>query len=210
MNRVRSLAVALMLLLPLPAAATPVTWLYSYGTTRAQLWQGSTPVGLALADMSGTFSTFDAAIPALLDFEFVIDDDSVVLGPLGSMDVSLTVTPSPGFNAPATPISATRYTWAGGPVDIVGSIAFTGGVLNGQTIAVNHTATAVNGYFDTVPTATETFGLTEAIEIFNFAIDGVPYQLRAQVVFKGVPIPEPTTALLLGFGLVAIAGRRRA
>ena len=210
MTRFRSLAAALLLLLPLPAAATPLTWLYYYGTTRALLFQGNTQVGSAIADMSGTFATFDEDVPALLDFEFVVDDDSVVLGPLGSMDVLLTATPSAGFSAPATPIGGGRYSWVGGAVDIVGSISFTGGLLGGQTVPINVTAASLNGYFDTVEFGDETFGLTEAIDIFEFNVLGVPYKLRAHVVFKGVPIPEPTTAVLLAAGLVALARRRSA
>jgi hypothetical protein len=198
------------LLLPASAGATPLRYDFFSGTATARLLQGTTLVASAAADLAGTFSTFDDAVPELVDFEFVVDDDTVSMGFLGNIDVFLTVTPSAGFSAPAAAAGVDRWSWEGGPVDVVGSLSFTGGALNGQTVPVNLTLADVRGFFRTDELGDDTFGFTDAIDVLDVTILGQPYKLGVNLAFKGVPVPEPATAALLAGGLAALAARRRA
>lgn len=212
MNHHRSLSIvlsaALLLLAASSAEAAPLRYDYVTGVASVRLVQGMTVLSSATADLTGTFATFDDAVPALTDFEFVIDDDSVLLGPLGSIDVFLTATDALGFSAPATPLGGGVYSWSGGAVDVVGSLSFTGGLLDGQTVPVTISLPSISGNFRTASTATETFGLANAFNVYFFEIDGVPYHVQASVGFKGLAVPEPATAALLALGLAAIARRR--
>lgn len=202
-------AAAVLPLLASTAGATPVQYDYVTGVANVRLVQGQTVLGSDNATLTGTFATFDDAVPALTDLEFVVDDGSVVLGPLGSIDVLLTATDAAGFSAPATPLGGGVYSWSGGAVDVVGSLSFTGGLLNGQTVPVNIVLPTLNGNFRTASTATETFGLANAFDVYFFSVAGVDYHVQVSVAFKGEAVPEPSTAVLFALGLGAIAGRRR-
>lgn len=200
---------AALSLLAASADATPVRYDYVTGVASFRLVQGQTVLGADTAALVGTFATFDAAAPALTDLEFVIDDGAVTLGPLGSIDVTLTATDAPGFSAPATPLGGGVYSWSGGGVDVVGSLSFTGGLLAGQTVPVNLFLPSLNGNFRTASTATETFGLANAFNVYFFTLGGVQYHVQASVAFKGEAVPEPASALLVAAGLAAIARPRR-
>jgi hypothetical protein len=200
---------AMLPLLPVAAVATPITYGYLAGHATVNLASGNTVLSSDTATITGTFVTFDAAIPALLDFEFVIDDGAVNLGPLGSVDVMLTATAPNTFLGPATLIGPDNYTWSGGPYDIVGSLAFTGGPLNGSNVPVNLTLPDLSGYFRTGSVNGNDFSLTNAVDIYHFAVNGVPYKVQVMVQFNAIPVPEPATAALLAGGLGLVATRRR-
>jgi hypothetical protein len=205
------LALAISLpLLPAIASATPITYGYVAGHATINLATGNTVLSSDTATITGTFVTFDDAIPALTDFEFVIDDGAVNLGPLGSVDVLLTATAPPGFSGPATPIGVDNWSWTGSAYDIVGSLGFTGGPFNGQTIPVNLTLPSLSGFFRTGTVNGNDFSLTNAVDIYQFTAGGVPYKVQVMVQFNAVPVPEPATAALLAGGLVALVARRPA
>ena len=212
MLRLPKLLLALAVALPLwstAASATPITYLFHAGHATVNLATGNTVLATDTATITGTFVTFDEALPALTDFEFVVDDGAVNLGPLGSVDVLLTATAPPGFSGPATPIGVDQWSWAGSAYDIVGSLAITGGPFNGQTIPVNLTLPNLSGFFRTGTVNGNDFSLTNAVDIYQFTLNGVPYKVQVMVQFNALPVPEPATAALLAMGLVAIGRRRR-
>ncbi len=204
------LALAVTLpLLPVAASATPITYSYSAGYATVNLATGNTVLSSDTAAITGTFVTFDSAVPALIDFEFVIDDGAVDLGPLGSVDVLLTATAPNGFSGPATPIGPDNYSWSGSAYDIVGSLGFTGGPFNGQTIPVDLTLPSLSGFFRTGAVNGNDFSLSNSVDIYQFVLNGTPFKVQVAVQFNAIPVPEPATVALLAAGLVAVASRRR-
>lgn len=202
------LAAALGCLFAASAGATPLQYDFVRGSASVRLVQAQTVLAADSADLTGTFATFDDAVPALTDFEWVVDDGSIVLGPLGTIDALLTATPAPGFSAPATPAGVDVWNWSGGPVSVVGSLSFTGGLLGGQTVPVNIQLPELHGTFRTATLGDDTFSLTNAINVYQFDLQGQHYILQLGVAFKGLAVPEPSTAVLVAMGLV-IAARRR-
>lgn len=205
-------AAALLPLVATSAGAIPVQYDYVFGNVSVTLVAvpSGTVLGADTADLTGTFATFDEDVPELVDFEFVVDDDNVVLGALGTIDAFLTGTAGAGFPAPATPLGGGLYSWTGGDMDVVGSLSFTGGFFDGQTIPVAVTITSINGQFRTTTVGDETFGITNAFDIYQFSHEGQDYRIRFNVAFKGVPqVPEPSTLVLAALGLAAVGRLRR-
>ena len=209
LHRSLLLLAALLVVVAGSADATPVQYDYVTGVANVRLHQGMTLLASDNATITGTYATFDDAVPALTDFEIVVDDNAVVLGPLGSIDVLLTAVDGAGWSGPATPTGPQTWNWTGGPASVTGSLAFTGGLLNGQTIPVAISIPTLNGNFRTASTATDTFSLTNAFTVYSFNVEGVDYHVQVSVAFKGV-VPEASTAALLALGLCGLAQRRRA
>jgi len=123
-------AVVAALAFPLAASAAPITYDFFSGRVEIGIFaDDGTPVVGTEADLVGTFVTFDDAVPELVDFELIVDDDTDDLGFCGTVEIELATTPGTGFDAPATFLGGTQYSWMGGPVEVLGEITATSGLL---------------------------------------------------------------------------------
>lgn len=211
------------------AYATPQTYLFTSGNvviraintnTNASVLSGPTSVNVPLG---GTFVVFDPATGTngtILDLQFVpLGDFTLVLDPIEAALREITVSNAMLINAPGSPDDATA--------DVVGN------AFNLDT----EMSADVSGFFPdiSVPddnpypstyysSQTSTLGgsifvngntlqlgiLGVNIARFGTALD--PYsediQVKADFFFTSTLVPEPGTALLMGLGLVGLAGAR--
>ena len=214
---ITTMAVVACLALPTVSAAAPIQYDFSSGAVEIGIFadNGATEIVTTEADLVGTFVTFDDMVPELVDFELVIQD-TVDLGFFGIVDLDLTIAPGLGFSAPASHLIGTQFIWQGGPIQTTGEVTGVSGMLAsllGTTPIEVDFEEEGHGYFSTGAGAQgEVFGFLNGRSVTEVEIFGVEYKLQIRSAFKGeeLPIPEPSSALLIGLALLGLSRRRAA
>lgn len=199
--------------LPVAAAAAPVQYDFTSGSASvtATILDFGDVASVALP-LSGTFVTFDEAVPELTDFEFAVTSSSIMLtSPFQGYDeivLAATLTPAPGYVNHGT-TGPNPYSFDVGPVVVTGSLH-----------AYDHDG--IEADLDIPLFQLENDPLTGTVDIamgmltlegVTFAIldvDGGQLQITGDIVFEGVAVSEPTANLLLAAGLggLLVAGSR--
>jgi len=206
------------------ALAAPVTYDFTSGSvtvTGVTSTTATTIIGPTVVAMDGAFVTFDETTIDLTDLLLTIPTTGILstIAPWGPYDQywieSASISPGLGYTTVfGAPTGPGTYTFAAGPLDIDGIYsAFDTGLVEPDLInaAFPFTDTSfISGSID-INTGTLTLsGITLAVIPGGLFGEGEDLEIKADITFVGMePIPEPSTALLVGLGLVGLASTRR-
>jgi hypothetical protein len=203
-----------------PAAATPVTFLFSSGSAKVTATAGATTIVDTTIALDGVFVTFDPAVPELVDFSITAPQSAPIsmLAPYGGYDTfvveSASIDPAVGFsNFSISQTGPNSWSFLVGLVDVAGiySASSTSGTPPpASNLPAPFTGPSfINGTLDTNLMTFELLGVT--LTELPGAQFGEPNDLivKADLTWSGV-VPEPGTGLMLGLGLAGLATSRRA
>ena len=215
------------LFLALGAGAVPITYVGG-GTVTISVTSGGTThltaPGIALDGPPTNFIEFDAAVPAITDLLLSISGVGplTLTTPFAGYDTvtihSATVTPGAGYTGGATFIAPgppfDTYSYNIGPLDVAGSFSasFSGGPIPPPIVnmAFGFSNPSLTGslFVNSVSGDIALIGVT--IGVIPAPINsGLPdLEIKGDFFFTGV-VPEPSTALLMGAGLLGLLGLGR-
>jgi hypothetical protein len=219
---VRATAVAAFVAFLIPGAAAAATFNWTSGTVTISATAGA---DIVLASISvptdGVFVEFDATgAGSLVDFLITIPTTSLLSleQPYGGFDQfvveSASVKPGIGYtNLFNQDLGGGVYAVLASPLDIDGQYSAIDSTATNppvSNIPVPFTDTsAINGTVNITLGTLELTGITITelpAGFFPGATDNLV--VKADIFFTGMVVPEPGTGLLLGLGLLAVAGVR--
>ena len=212
-----ALGVSLGIVAPVAATATPTTYGFTSGSVTVSGTAGSTVLFGDTIPLSGTSVTFDAAVPSVLSI--LLAGGTATATPLsaafGGFDeftlTSFTISPSATYtNISTTPGGLPgTFSFVVGPVDVVGfALAHdTTGTLPDTVIPFAFANPTVAGSIDLGAGTLSLTGITLASIVVPGESD--PLVVKADILFTGFEVPEPSTLGLLGLGAAVIVRRSR-
>ncbi|MDX1649950.1 MAG: hypothetical protein R3263_08865, partial [Myxococcota bacterium] len=122
-----------LLALPATAAATPITYAFQSGTASVLVEVDGSEAGSASAPLDGSFFTFDAMVPEVVDLEYLVQESLDLDATLGTLTVDVLVEGGtddvPGFSMPATDQGGGLFTYVGGPLELTAFVELSGGSI---------------------------------------------------------------------------------
>jgi len=204
-----------------PAIAAPIQYFFDSGSAKVTATRTSDASSVVDTTISldGVFVTFDAALGELIDFSITAPLSGAIpmLQSYGGFDTfvveSASIVPGGTYSSIFTSmIGPATYSFLVGPVDVAGVYgAFNSGgpppfPVSGVPVPFAGLS-FLNGTINTDTLVLELLGITLA-EIpgasFGEADDLI---VKADITWTGL-VPEPSTALLMGLGLVSLSVRR--
>jgi len=205
-----------------PAIAAPITYFFDTGSAHvtANRTSDTSLVADTTIGLDGVFVTFDTALGELIDFSITAPLSAAIpmVQAWGGFDTfvveSASIVPGGTYSSIfSSMIGPTNYSFLAGPVDVAGVYgAFNAGgpppaPVSGVPVPFAGSS-FLNGTIDTDTLVLELLGITLA------AIPGASFGesddllVKADIMWTGV-IPEPSTVVLMGLGLISMASARR-
>jgi len=182
---------------------------------------GTVILSSTLVDLDGVFVTFDADTIDLTDLSLTIPTTGIfaLTAPYGEYEEfrieSADISPGTGYSTVAgVDVGGGFYTFAAGPLDINGVYSawdLDDIVADVMNVPVPFTDTSfISGSID-INTGTLTLsGITLTSLPGGLFGEDEDLLVKADITFVGTEvIPEPSTAILVGLGLVGLASSRR-
>jgi hypothetical protein len=224
MRQVRGLpwiAALLFLLWSGASSATPVVYQFNSGTLNVSATVAGSPVSLnggtsVSRPLDGTSVTFDSAGPEVVDFEFTLSDSLLItLSPtvFGASTIQVTnlvIGTGSGYDGTNVSGSGPSYTFDIGPLSVSGDASINSGAATAFSIPSSQLTNMNGGLTLGSMSELSLHDITLAV-LFDpsFPNDfSKALVLKGDLTFFGV-VPEPGTALLVGFGLLLTSLRSR-
>jgi hypothetical protein len=206
--------VALALFAVGPASATSFTFVS--GEVHITASAGIVPIVDEIVALDGTFVDFEIAPVGITDFEFSIAPSGSIsmLTPYGGYDtfeiVSAILSPGVGFTSSGSFVAGSQYSVTMGPIDVDAVYSATDSLLitpPSGPVPISFTNPSLTATVDTDLVTFEMIGITLGV-IPALGGETSPLVVKGDITFVGV-IPEPTTGLLVGMGLLGLSVRRK-